>query len=178
MYPGSVCVRAICVRADNEIITKSINRVSAKTDRGNHVPKGSRLSRCKRADVLTLLSGASAVTLMVATPCCAFLHSGRRTPKDRRAVRKRATVGQTGRRIGRRPTGWTTAYMHPVGHDDPIHENPAKAPCLRSAKQSGRASAPSFTTSAPNWPNLWASATFLSHEKKFRESGRQVACAA
>ena len=62
-------MRATWVRADSEIITKSMSRVSAKTDSGNHVPKCGSLNSVLRGGVLSFLesSGASAMTLMATT---------------------------------------------------------------------------------------------------------------
>jgi hypothetical protein len=69
---------AIWVRADNEIITKSMNRVSAKTANGNHVPKIGRLNRRRPSDGTTLLeiSDAGVVKLMT-TPFAALGLLGR-----------------------------------------------------------------------------------------------------
>jgi hypothetical protein len=72
LYPANECVRASWVRADSEIITKSMNLVSANTDRGNHVPKLGLRTRPRPPGGLTWPrpSGASAMTSM-ATPLAA-----------------------------------------------------------------------------------------------------------
>jgi len=57
------------VREDNEIITKSMSRVSVKTDNGNQVSKCGLVNSFRPSDVLSSseLSAASAVTLMATT---------------------------------------------------------------------------------------------------------------
>jgi len=94
--PRNEWVRAICVRADKEIITKSMNLVSAKTDKGNHVPKGGRLNQLRPRPCPRRLetSEAGVVKLMVTPMWRVHFMLGTMAPAC--DDQKRATVGQHG----------------------------------------------------------------------------------
>src|SRR5665647_2094125 len=94
--PRNEWVRAIWVRADNEIITKSMNRVSAKTANGNQVPKGGRLNRRRRSDGSMLLetTGAGVVKLMP-TSFGARTAWGSDVPGFLRTIRRVSQLGNT-----------------------------------------------------------------------------------